>query len=75
MSGTGGLKRVKSEALRNAEIPLPPLTEQRSIVSYLDSKVSEINKLIKVYDDEITKMKSYKNSLVSAAVTGKIAHI
>lgn len=73
MSGTGGLKRVKSEVLKNAAIPLPPLSEQRSIVSYLDAKVSEINKLIKVYDDEIAKMKNYKNSLVSAVVTGQIA--
>ncbi len=49
------------------------VSEQRSIVSYLDAKVSEINKLIKVYDDEIEKMKNYKNSLVSAVVTGQIA--
>lgn len=73
MSGTGGLKRVKSEVLKNAAIPLPSLSEQREIVSYLDKKVSEINNLIKTYEDEIEKMKSYKNSLVSAVVTGQIA--
>lgn len=61
------------DKIKMLQIPLPSLSEQLEIASYLDAKVSEINKLIKVYEDEIEKMKNYKNSLVSAVVTGQIA--
>ena len=66
-------QNINYSMLREKCIPIPPLSEQHSIVSYLDKKVSEINNLIKTYDDEIEKMKNYKNSLVSAVVTGQIA--
>lgn len=72
--GVGSIQRnLDWEQLKQKYIYIPPLSEQRSIVSYLDKKVSEINNLIKTYEDEIEKMKNYKNSLVSAVVTGQIA--
>ena len=71
---TTGLQNLDLDGLlHNEYFFLPPLSEQREIVSYLDAKVSEINKLIKVYEDEIENVKKYKNSLVSAVVTGQIA--
>lgn len=66
-------QNINYSMLREKCIPIPPLSEQRSIVSYLDKKVSEINNLIKTYEDEIENVKNYKNSLVSAVVTGQIA--
>ena len=61
------------DKIKMLQIPLPSLSEQLKIASYLDAKVSEINKLIKVYEDEIENVKKYKNSLISAVVTGQIA--
>ena len=72
MTGTGGLKRISSSFIRNAFIPLPPLSEQQEIVTYLDSKVANINQLCQAERSQIEKLKEYKQRLISDVVTGKV---
>lgn len=50
---------------------LPPISEQQSIVTYLDGKCSEINNLIVIKQQKIEKLKDYKKSVIYEAVTGK----
>ena len=50
----------------------PPLSEQRSIVSYLDAKCSKIDKLIVNITKEIECIKEYKQRLISDVATGQI---
>ena len=52
-------------------IPIPPVSEQHAIVSYLDVKCSEIDKLIAVKQQKVEKLKEYKKSVIYEAVTGK----
>ena len=52
-------------------IPIPPVSEQHAIVSYLDVKCSEIDKLIAVKKQKVEKLKEYKKSVIYEAVTGK----
>ena len=56
------------------EIPffLPPLSEQRAIVSYIEAKTASINKLIDAYEQQVERVKEYKQRLISDAVTGKM---
>lgn len=56
------------------EIPffLPPLPEQRAIVSYIEAKTASINKLIDAYEQQVERVKEYKQRLISDAVTGKM---
>ena len=51
---------------------LPPLSEQKAIVSFLDGKCTEIDNLIKLKLQKIEKLKDYKKSVIYEAVTGKI---
>ena len=58
--------------MKNIEIPIPPLSEQRAIVSYIEAKTASINKLIGAYEQQVERVKEYKQRLISDAVTGKM---
>jgi type I restriction enzyme S subunit len=51
---------------------MPPLSEQREIVAYLDSKTAEINTAIERTQREIELIEEYRTTLIAHAVTGKI---
>ena len=71
--GVGSIQRTLNfNWLNNKIVPVPPLSEQRSIVSYLDAKSSKIDKLIANITKEIECIKEYKQRLISDVVTGQI---
>ena len=53
-------------------IPFPPKSTQQRIASYLDKKCSKIEETIQNHQQVIEKLKTYKQSLITEAVTGKI---
>ena len=53
-------------------IPIPPKPTQQRIASYLDKKCSKIEETIQNQQQVIEKLKAYKQSLITEAVTGKI---
>ena len=52
-------------------IPVPPLSEQNAIASYLDEKSADIDRLIALKQQKIESLKDYKKSVIYEAVTGK----
>ena len=72
MKGSAGQQRVSPDYLSNFKIPLPLLSEQKKIVSYVATKQSEINNIVAKTTKEIELIKEYKLSLISEAVSGKI---
>ena len=50
---------------------LPPISEQKQIVEYLDKKCAEIDTLISIKQQKIEKLNEYKKSLIYEYVTGK----
>ena len=59
-------------ALTSIPFAVPPLSEQKQIVSYLEDKTSKIDKLIANITKEIECIKEYKQRLISDVVTGQI---
>ena len=59
------------ERIKNIEMPLPPLSEQHAIASYLDTKCSEIDTLIALKQQKKETLKDYKKSMIYECVTGK----
>jgi type I restriction enzyme S subunit len=55
--------------MRNILIPIPSLSEQEQIVSYLDSLLAKINKFIKVKKRLTSTLKEQKQSFINEAVT------
>ena len=54
-----------------AFICVPPLTEQRQIADYLDTKCAEIDSLIAIKQQKIEELKDYKKSVIYEYVSGK----
>ena len=52
---------------------VPPLEEQNEIVAYLDKRVKNIDELISLTQQQIEKLKEYRQSVISEVVTGKVA--
>lgn len=69
MRGTGGLKRVTTEFANSAATPLPPLSEQHSIVSYLDDKCAKIDKMLEGKQKQIELLAEMKQRIIADAVT------
>jgi restriction endonuclease S subunit len=72
MYGAGGQKRVPDDFVRNFEIAFPPLAEQLSIATFLDTETEKFDTLTAEANHAIELLKERRSVLVSAAVTGKI---
>ena len=64
--------KLSQENLQAVKIPVPPLSEQHAIATYLDTKCSEIDSLIAIKQQKIETLKDYKKSVIYEAVTGKM---
>jgi type I restriction enzyme S subunit len=62
---------LSQENLKAVKLPVPPLSEQQSIASYLDTKCAEIDALIAIKQAKIEELKDYKKSVIYEYVTGK----
>lgn len=66
------LYSITQKALKSTSVILPPKETQQRIASYLDKKCSKIEETIQNQQQVIEKLKAYKQSLITEAVTGKI---
>lgn len=71
---TGGDNREGLNLVILSSIPCPklPINEQREIALYLDKETLKIDNLILKQNQLIEKLKEYRSSIISHAVTGKI---
>lgn len=60
---------LNSSLIKNFVITLPPLSEQRTIASYLDHKVGKIDALISEKEKMVEDLKAYRSSLITETVT------
>ncbi len=60
---------ISQNQIENMPIPIPSSIEQQSIATYLDQKCSKIDELITLQEEMITKLQSYKQSVITEAVT------
>lgn len=65
---TNGFKIMNNE-MANIYTILPPLNTQRRIADYLDRKCSQIDAIIARQQEVIEKLKAYKLSVITEAVT------
>lgn len=63
------MKRISRTNLGNILLPIPSKTEQERIVDYLDSKCAKIDSIIEKQQAIIEKLKEYKLSVITEAVT------
>ena len=57
------------QEMKNISIPVPSLLEQKAIATFLDNRISKIDSLIANQEQQIGKLKQYKQSLIPDVVT------
>lgn len=72
MSGSAGQLHVPVTYLRESEVPVPPLAEQRRIVARIDALFEEIAEGERALDAARKSMETYRRALLKAAVTGEL---
>ncbi|WP_407323845.1 restriction endonuclease subunit S [Tenacibaculum maritimum] len=63
---------MTQDKLHNVFLTKPSYDEQLSIVAFLESELNKLNVLNQLNLKQIQKLKAYRQSLISEAVTGKI---
>ena len=69
--GTRKDPNISQDVVARMKILIPPLDEQKEITDYLDTKCTEIDKLIAKKEQLVKELESYKKSLIYEVVTGK----
>jgi type I restriction enzyme, S subunit len=69
-----GITRVGlgQSAIADSLTPVPPLSEQKVIADYLDTKTTQIDQIIQTLNTQIEKLKELRKTLINDVVTGKI---
>lgn len=65
-------QNINYQMLGRQFIPMPPIDEQRAIVTYVEDKCAKVNTLIAELEAEIEYMKEYKQRLIADCVTGQV---
>lgn len=67
-----GYPAINPTSLVSLLMCLPPLPKQCAIANFLDAETAKIDALIGKIENQIELLNEYKQSLITAAVTGKI---
>lgn len=62
---------LSAEVVSRYYIPIPPISEQKQIVTYIEQQTSRIDSSIAKALRQIELLKEYKQSLITEVVTGK----
>ena len=60
---------IGSDMFKAIATPIPPMEQQRKIAGFLNQKTSEIDSLIEIENQQIEKLKEYKQAVITEAVT------
>ena len=66
---TLGRWRLPAINFKKIDVPVPPILEQQKIVAAIDEGVGKVDRLIVNVQTQIEKLKAYKQSMISEAVT------
>lgn len=67
----GTQQNLGMRTLEQLKLIIPALSEQKEIANYLDMKIGDIEKAIKLKNEKIDRLVDYKKSLIYEYVTGK----
>ena len=65
------IQNIGADKYSELQVPVPPLTSQLSLITFLDKKCSEIDSLIAKKEQLVVELEAYKKSLIYEVVTGK----
>lgn len=66
------IQNFSGEKYGDIFIPIPPLSEQKDILNFLDYETSKLDGLLGAIKESISLLKERRSALITAAVTGQI---
>jgi type I restriction enzyme S subunit len=72
-SSTSGLYTLSTAKIKSVKIPLPPLNEQRRIVTALEDHLSRIDAGIKGLATASLRLKRWNSALLTTAISGRLS--
>ncbi len=69
IAGDGVRSALNATDMGNLKCPYPAEDQQRKIASFLNKKTDEIDSLIEIENQQIEKLKEYKQAVITEAVT------
>lgn len=69
LSYGAGQPNISQETMKSFKLCCPDVVEQQKIADYLDKKCGEIDKVVETEKSVIEKLKEYKQSIITEAVT------
>ena len=72
MNGTSGLQRLTKDYALEYKIPLPPLSEQKTIVATLDKIRENIQNLEYTYQEKLNNLAEMKKAILERAFRGEL---
>ena len=67
-----GFWRLYTDDFYDIRLPIPPLDEQKRIMTHLDAELSGLNTAMSRLEREIALLREYRTRLVADVVTGKL---
>lgn len=68
----GAVPSVSASQVCEIKVAVPPLAEQRLITKYLASRFADMRRTVTHVSEHIARLREYRSSLISAAVTGQM---
>lgn len=65
-------KRLYWDSFKQLITLVPPIEDQRAIIDFIEQAMLKHNAAVALLEQQITKLKEYKATLINSAVTGKI---
>lgn len=68
----GAQPNMNAQVLSKIQLPLPPLSEQKRIVAYLDDLREKVEKLKKLQEEQLKDLEELKKSILEKAFSGEM---
>jgi len=72
MSNATTIDVIYSESLKSVRLPVPPVHEQKKILSLMANAVAKEEHLLAKVQQSVDVLREYRTALITAAITGKI---
>jgi len=69
---SGSMQNIGQDTVRGLLFAWPSMREQRDIVQFVQQSLAQLDSLREHVDHSVTKLREYRQSLITAAVTGKL---
>ena len=66
------IAHLTGDKLRAHRFPFPPVPEQESLVSFLDSQLNQVDQAVSTAGREIALLREFRTRLIADVVTGKL---